>query len=115
MKTTLIRTFLDNRRQPLATSAETATLLGELCRQAPEFCARVLADTTTHATQKARLLAGLVRADVDGQRIDQALRGVADVELLQVLDGLRQRRVNGRRPALRSFQSRKYRSPSALT
>lgn len=97
MKTTLIRTFLDTRRQPLAASAETASLLDELCRQAPEFCARVLADATTHATQKVQLLAALVRADVDRQRIAQALRRLADIELLQVLDGLRQRRVNGRR------------------
>ena len=97
MKTALIRTFLDSRRQALAASAETAKLLDELCRQAPEFCACVLADKTTHATQKAQLLAGLVRSDVDRQQIAQALRRLADAELLQVLDGLRQRRVNCRR------------------
>ena len=97
MKTALIRTFLDTRRRPLAASAEIAKLPDELCRQAPEFCARVLADETTHATQKARLLAGLVRSDVDRQQITQALRRLADAELLQVLDGLRQHRVNRRR------------------
>jgi hypothetical protein len=97
MKTNLIRTFLDGRRQPLAASAETARLLDELCRQAPEFCAQVLADATTHGTQKAQLLAGLVGSDVDRQQIAQALRQLSDTELLQVLDGLRQRRVNGRR------------------
>ena len=90
MKTNLIRTFLDGRRQPLAASAETTRLLDELCRQAPEFCAQVLADTTTHGTQKAQLLAGLVGSDVDRQQIAQALRQLSDIEFLQVLDGLRQ-------------------------
>ncbi|MGM0485749.1 MAG: hypothetical protein ACQESR_03190, partial [Planctomycetota bacterium] len=97
MKTALIRTFLDTRRQPLTMSAETHALLHELCRQAPEFCACVLEDDTTHATQKARVLAGLVRSDVDSRRIAQALSQLTSTELLQVLEGLRQCRVNGRR------------------
>lgn len=97
MKTTLIRTFLDTRRQPLDVSTETQTRLDQLCQQAPGFCTRALADATVHATQKAQLLARLVRQDIDAQRIAQALQRLTDTELLQVLDGLRQRRVNCRR------------------
>jgi len=97
MKTALIRTFLETRRQPLAASTETTKPLDELCRQAPEFCVQVLADATTHGTQKAQLLAGLVCSDVDRHQIAQALRQLSNAELLQVLEGLRQRRINGRR------------------
>ena len=94
MKTALIRTFLDTRRQPLAASAETVKLLDELCQQAPEFCAQVLADAITHGTQKAQLLAGLVCSDMDRQKIVRALRQLSGAELLQVLDGLRQRKAH---------------------
>jgi hypothetical protein len=84
MKTNLIRTFLDGRRQPLAASADTARLLDELCRQAPEFCAQVLADATTHGTQKAQLLAGLVGSDVDRRQIAQALRRPCSASVVRI-------------------------------
>ena len=84
MKTSLVRTFLDHRRQPLAATTEIAKFLDELCREAPEFCAQVLADATTHVTQKALLLAGVVRAAVDRQQIVQALGSLSDTDLLHV-------------------------------
>ncbi len=97
MKTALVRAFLDHRRQPLAATTEIAKFLDELCREAPEFCAQVLADATTHVSQKAHLLAGVVRSAVDRQQVVEALGSLSGTELLHVLDGLRQRRVNGRR------------------
>ena len=60
MKTALVRTFLDYRRQPLAAMAEIAKLVDELCRETPEFCAQVMSDATTRVSQKAHVLAGLL-------------------------------------------------------
>ena len=97
MKTVLLPRFLENRRQPLASEAGIPDLLDELCRQAPELCANVLADATTHVSQRAQLLAGLVHTEIDLPVICQALHSLPDTDLLQVLDGLRQHRRNGRR------------------
>ena len=97
MKTALFRTFLDHRRQPLAATAEIAKLLDELCRETPEFCAQVLGDATTHVSQKAHLLAGVIHSAANRQQIVEALGTLSHTDLLHVLDGLRQRRVNCRR------------------
>ena len=97
MKTALIRTFLEERRQPLASSAEIAEHFEELSLHAPELCLNLLSDSMTHVSQKAALLAALIRTKSDSQAVGRVLRSLPDAELLQVLDGLRQRRVNGRR------------------
>ena len=65
MKTELIRTFIETRRQTLGASVETAARLDVLCHQAPEFCLQALSDSRTHASQKAQLLAGLVRSNIE--------------------------------------------------
>jgi hypothetical protein len=67
-----------------------------LCHEAPEFCVKALGDVQTHVSQKAQLLAGLVRSTVDRQQIVAQLETLSDDELLHVLDGLRVRRLNGR-------------------
>ena len=97
MKTVLLQQHLDERHKPLALCPAQAAVLDELCREAPLFCAKALADTATHASQKAQLLAGLVRAPIDREAISGSLDSLSEAELLQVLDGLRQRRLNGRR------------------
>ncbi len=95
MKTALLRTFVETRREAL--TVDTAARLDRLCLEAPEFCVRVLGDVRTHVSQKARLLAGLVRSEVERGEIVGQLHLLADDDLLRVLDGLRQRRLNGRR------------------
>jgi len=97
MKTLLLQQYLDERHKPLALCPAQAAALDELCREAPEFCTKALADNATHASQKAQLLAGLVRAPVTREAISASLDSLSDAELLQVLDGLRQRHRNGRR------------------
>ena len=97
MKTRLIRTFIEARRQALSASVETAARLELLCHEAPEFCVKALGDVRTHASQKAQLLAGLVRSTVERAKIVEQLQTLSDEELLHVLDGLRLRRLNGRR------------------
>ncbi|MCA9072172.1 MAG: VWA domain-containing protein [Planctomycetaceae bacterium] len=97
MNTELIQSFLETRRQPLAASVETIARLDVLCQEAPEFAVKALGDTQTHVSQKAHLLAELVRSSVDREQIVQQLRKLSDEELLPVVDGLRLRRLNGRR------------------
>lgn len=97
MKTSLIRAFIENRRQALTASGGTAQRLDELCHAASEFCVKALADTRTHVSQKAQLLAGLVRSPIERNQIVAQLHTLTDAELLHVLDGLRLRRLNGRR------------------
>ena len=97
MNTDLIRTFIETRRQPLSAAVETATRLDVLCDAAPEFCVKALGDAQTHVSQKAQLLAGLVRSSIERHQIVDRLRTLTDAELLHVLDGLRVRRLNGRR------------------
>lgn len=97
MKTTLIRTFIETRRQSLSASVETAARLDLLCHEAPQFCVKALGDARTHVSQKAHLLAGLVRSTIARGQISEQLQSLSDSELLHVLDGLRLRRLNGPR------------------
>lgn len=97
MKTALVRAFIESRRQPLSASVETAARLELLCQAAPEFCVTALGDVRTHVSQKAHLLAGLVRSAVERRQIVEQLNRLSDDDLLHVLDGLRLRRLNGRR------------------
>jgi len=97
MNTVLIRTFVENRRQPLNRLDSTASQLDELCQLAPEFCVLVIGDERTHVTQRSQLLAGLVRSSIKREKIVTQLLKVADGDLLRMLDGLRRRRLNGRR------------------
>ena len=97
MKTELFRKSLDQRQQSLSFSPEASALLDALCHNAPEFCLQALVDTSTHPTQKTQLLARLVRTGVERRRLAEILHALPDIELLQVLDGLRTRRINGQR------------------
>ena len=97
MKTALIRSFIETRREPLRASVETAARLDVLCDEAPEFCLKALSDVRTHVSQKAQLLAGLIRSSTDRTKIVCRLHTLSDDELLHVIDGLRRRRLNGRR------------------
>lgn len=97
MKTELLRTFIETRQQPLSTTIETAARLDLMCHEAPVFCVKALGDARTHVTQKAQLLAGLVRSQTERRQIVDQLRKLPVKELLNVLEGLRLRRLNGRR------------------
>ena len=97
MKTLFLQQYLNERHKPLASCPAHAAVLDELCREQPPFCAKALTYAATHPSQKAQLLAGLVRAPIAREAIAQAIAGLSDAELLQVLDGLRDRRLNGRR------------------
>ena len=81
MKTRLIRTFIEARRQALSASVETAARLELLCHEAPMFCVKALSDVQTHVSQKAQLLAGLVRSKVARGQIVEQLQTLSDDEL----------------------------------
>ena len=97
MKTLLLQQYLNERHKPLASCPARHAALDDLCREQPSFCAKALTDAATHASQKAQLLAGLLCAPIAREAIAQAIAVLSDAELLQVLDGLRDRRLNGRR------------------
>jgi hypothetical protein len=97
MKTSLLQQYLDERHKPLVSCPAQAAVLDKLCCDVPLFCGKALADTATHASQKVQILAGLVRSPITRQAISRSLGTLSDVELLQVLDGLHQHRLNGRR------------------
>ena len=97
MKTDLLRDFIETRRLPLMASIEVSARLHRMCAAAPEFCVRALADQRTHVSQKAELLAVLLRMPIDRNLIAEKLFALTDNDLLFVLDGLRLRRINGRK------------------
>lgn len=97
MKTFQLQQFINQRQQPLSLDPNHADVVEELCQSSPTFALKGLNDGSTHRSQKAVLLAGLLRANVDPDSIARKLRSLPERELLHVVDGLRRRRLNGRR------------------
>jgi hypothetical protein len=96
MKTSVISAFLDTRRQRLR-AADDADRLDELGAAAPQFALKALGDEYTHGSRKAQVLAVLLGGSMDRRQIAPALRSLSDADLVHVLDGLRRRKINGRR------------------
>src|SRR5262245_36003892 len=96
MNSEILLSFLDSRRQPLASEQE-AQRLNELCAATPRLARQALTDPSVHVSRKAQLLAGLLATSQERGEIEAALRALPADELLAVLDGLRPRKINNRR------------------
>jgi hypothetical protein len=101
MNKTLLLAYLDVRRSQLAGNEEAFRLHQALCELAPEFYLDLLADPSSEISHKREILVNVLQQasahTIERKQIIEVLARLPIADALAVLDGVRMRKINGRR------------------
>ncbi|HEY4389495.1 MAG TPA: hypothetical protein VGN34_34070 [Ktedonobacteraceae bacterium] len=101
MNKTLLLAYLDVRRLPVAGNEEILRLHQAFCELAPEFYLNLLADPSSEVSHKREILTNVLQQasahTIERKQIIAVLSRLPLTDALIVLDGIRTRKINGRR------------------